>query len=150
MDEETKRRLEETTKNEKDRRSAEEAARTEAEKEKTTAEEKLAQEKEVILTKINKELKEFNQYLLPLKHTMVDPKPFYRMGNDRFTIVATEYKNIEVSVTGSSKLLRLNINDVANRPELQGQILEILADFLRGLEVFEKYYADNVDKYKKT
>jgi hypothetical protein len=150
MDEETRRKLEETAKKEKDRRSAEEAAKMEAEKEKVMADKKLAQEKEVILTKINEELKEFNQYLLPLKHTMVDPKPFYRMGNDRFTILATEHKTIEISVTGSSKLLRMNINDLADRPEFRGQILDILTGFLRELEVFEKYYVDKVDKYKKT
>ena len=104
------------------------------------------QKKENILKEIKKELSEFEPKLLPLHRNLLDTHEFSTAWGTQFTIVATEDRRIEVFASG-----KLNgnpsISHLASKPELQPYILDMLRFFLIRLKQFEKYYADNVEKY---
>jgi hypothetical protein len=148
LDEDVAKKLEEMAKNVDKQNRIKDEARKKEEDEKARRDEEHKKQKEDLLHEIKKELDEFEPKLLPLRRRLLDPQKFSIAWNTQFSIVATEDKRIEIFASG-----RLNGNpsiyDLAKEPKWQPYILDLLRSFLIRLKQFEKYYADNVEKYIK-
>lgn len=148
MDEDVAKKLEEIAKNVDMQNRIKDEARKKEEDEIARRDEEHEKQKEDILHEIKKELDEFEPKLLPLRRRLLDPQSFSTAWNTRFSIVATEDKRIEISASGKF-YGNPSIYHLANKPELQPYILDLLRHFLIRLKQFEKYYAENVEKYIK-
>lgn len=146
MDEEIGKKLDEIAKKVDAESKATELANKQKEDEKSRLDREFQQEKDNILKEIKKELNEFEPKLLPLRRNLLDTHEFSTAWGTQFTIVATKDRRIEVLASG-----KFNSNPsifyLANKPELQPYILDMLRFFLIRLKQFEKYYVDNVEKY---
>jgi hypothetical protein len=149
MDEEVKKKIDEIAKKNDARNKAKELAEKQEEDERLRHDREFQEEKENILKEIRQELSEFEPKLLPLRRRLLDNREFCNISNTRFSIVATEDKRIEISVSSGRYQGNPDIYSLANDPQFKENILDILRFFLIGLKQFEKYYADNVEKYLK-
>lgn len=151
MDEEIIKKLDEINKKVDDKNKAKESVEKQEEHEKSRLDREFQQKKENLLNEIKKELDLFEPKLLPLRRPMYDGQDFYLSSNIRCRIVATEDQRIGTS--GSYPKMFIggypSIFHLADNSELQSCILDILRSFLNGLNRFEKYYVDNVEKYLK-
>ncbi len=148
MDEDVEKKLDEIAKKvDQQNRMKDEAQKKEID-EKAKRDEEHKKQKEDLLNEIKKELGEFQPKMLPLRRRLLDQQKFYSAMSTQFSLVATEDKRIEISASG-----RLNGNpsvyDLANKPELDPYILDLLRSFLIRLKQFERYYAENIEKYIK-
>lgn len=148
MNEDTKKKLDEIAKKRDEENRKKEATTKKEEDEKAKRNEELRQVKENLLKEIKKELGEFEPKLLPLRRNMLDQHKFYSDRHNQFALVATENKRIEIFASGLING-HLSIFDLADYPQLQQAILDILRQFLARLKLFEKYYADNIEKFLK-
>jgi hypothetical protein len=148
MDKDIKEKLGEMAKKREGENRIWEAATKKEEDERAKQNEELRPEKENLLKEIKKELGEFEPMLLPLRRNMLDPQKFYSDRDHQFTMVATEDKRIEIFASGLING-HLSIFFLADYPQLQPVVLNLLRRFLNHLKQFEKYYADNVERYLK-
>ena len=148
MEGEIGKKLDEIAKKLDEENKTKELKKRQQEEEKLRLNQESQQEKENILKEIKKELSEFEPKLLPLRRSMLDPHEFSNAWNTKFSIVATEDRRIVVSASGRHNS-NSNIYSLAEVPELEPYILDILRFFLIRLKHFEKYYVDNVEKHLK-
>ena len=146
MDEDVEKKLDEMAKKVDQQNRIKDEAQKKELNEKAKRDEEHKNQKEDLLNEIEKELGEFEPKMLPLRRRLLDQHEFYSAWGTQFSLVATEDRRIEISASG-----RLNghpsIHSLANKPELQPHILDLLRAFLIRLKRFERYYAENIEKY---
>lgn len=147
MDEDVEKKLDEMAKKvDQQNRMKDEAQKKELD-EKAKRDEEHKNQKEDLLNEIKKELGEFEPKMLPLRRRLLDQQNFYSARSTQFSLVATEDKRIEISASGKRQGLHYSIYSLADETELQPYILDLLRAFLSRLKRFERYYAENIEKY---